>query len=257
VTAVDIDPGLDTGPGQEDMSLIAHLGELRRRLLISVAALAVTSLVAWFLYDHAVAFMVGPYRTFLRHHANLNISKGQLVTTAPLEGFTTRLKVSVSIGAVAALPVWLWQLWRFVTPGLYRTERRYAGRFLVSALVLFGGGVGTAIAVFPKGISWLISVSGTDVAPLFSPGRYFGLYTLCCLVFGLAFTYPVVLVFLELIGAVSSARLRRIRRYAIILIIGAAAIITPSGDPFSFLALAVPLVVFYEVSILIGRLLNK
>ncbi|MBO0730802.1 MAG: twin-arginine translocase subunit TatC [Acidimicrobiaceae bacterium] len=247
----------DIDPIQGTMPLLGHLGELRRRLLISVAALAVASTVAWFSYDHAVAFMLGPYRSFLRHHANLNISKGQLVTTAPLEGFTTRLKVSVSMGAIAALPVWLWQVWRFITPGLYQTERRYAGRFLASALVLFGGGVATAIAVFPKGISWLISVSGTGVAPLFSPSRYFGLYTLCCLVFGLAFIYPVVLVFLQLIGAVTSARLRKWRRYAIILIVAAASVITPSGDPFSFLALAVPLVIFYEASIIVGRLLNK
>lgn len=247
----------DIDPVQGTMPLVGHLGELRRRLLISVAAIAVTSTVAWFAYDHAIAFMIGPYRTFLRHHASLNISKGQLVTTAPLEGFTTRLKVSVALGAIAALPIWLWQVWRFVTPGLYQTERRYAGSFLASAIVLFTGGVATAIAIFPKAISWLISVSGTDVAPLFSPSRYFGLYTLCCLVFGVAFIYPVVLVFLQLIGALSSAQLRKWRRYAIILLVAAASIITPSGDPFSFLALAVPLVVFYEASILIGRLMNK
>jgi sec-independent protein translocase protein TatC len=103
----------------------------------------------------------------------------------------------------------------------------------------------------------MISVGGSSVAPLFSPGRYLGLYALCCLVFGLAFTYPVVLVFLEVIRVVPSARLRRCRRHAIVVIVAAAAVITPSNDPFSFLAMAVPLLALYEVSILVGRALKR
>lgn len=239
------------------MPALAHLVELRRRLIICVLAVVAGTALAWGFYDHVVAFMIGPYRHYLAHHPALNISKGNLVASGPLEGFTTRLKVSGYLGAVIAAPVLLWQAWRFVSPALYRTERRYAGSFIVATVGLFGLGVTAAMLTFPKAVSWMISVSGSGVAPLFSPGRYLGLYALCCLVFGSAFTYPVILVFLEVIGAVSSAKLRRWRRYSIVVIVAAAAVITPSNDPFSFLAMAVPLLAFYELSILIGRALKR
>jgi sec-independent protein translocase protein TatC len=260
MTAI-IDSG--TGPPPPDtaqpgeLTWLEHLGELRRRILICFAALAATTAVAWFAYDHLVAFMVHPYRHYLIHHPGVDISHGNLVITGPLEGFTTRLKISGYFGAVLAAPVWIQQSWRFVAPGLHRHERRYAATFVSSAVALFAAGVATGVTVFPKAIAWLISVSGTDVAPLFSPSRYFGLYALACLVFGVVFTYPVFLVALEMLGVVSSARLRKSRRYAIVILAAVAAVITPSGDPFSFLALAAPMIVFYEASILVGRALHK
>jgi sec-independent protein translocase protein TatC len=241
----------------ETLPALAHLRELRRRLMICVLATVVGTALAWLYYDQVMAFMVAPYRHFLVHHPHLNIADGNLVVTAPLEGFTTRLKVCGYLGVGIATPVLLWQAWRFVAPGLYRTERRYAASFVAATVGLFGLGAATAIVTFPKAVGWLINVSGSGVAPLFSPGRYLGLYALCCLVFGLAFTYPVVLVFLQVIRVVSSSRLRACRRYAIVAIVAAAALITPSGDPFSFLAMALPLLAFYEASILIGRILKR
>jgi sec-independent protein translocase protein TatC len=243
--------------GQAAMTLTEHLTELRRRLIVSVAALTVATVAAWFLYGHAVSFMIAPYRDFVLHHPQKDISGGNLVTTAPLEGFTTRLTISAYLGVLMAAPVCLWEFWRFVTPGLHKSERRYAGPFIASAVVLFALGVTTAIIVFPKAIAWMISVSGSGIAPLFSPSKYFGLYALCCVVFGAAFTYPVILVFLQLVGVLSSAKLRAWRRYAIVLIVAVAAVITPSNDPFSFIAMAFPLLVFYEGSILTGRLLHR
>lgn len=127
----------------------------------------------------------------------------------------------------------------------------------MAAVALFALGVTTAVVVFPKAIGWMISVSGNGIAPLFSPAKYFGLYALCCIIFGAAFTYPVILVFLQLTGVLSSARLRRWRRYAIVTLVAVAAVITPSNDPFSFLAMAVPLLVFYEAAIVAGRLLHR
>jgi sec-independent protein translocase protein TatC len=201
--------------------------------------------------------MVHPYCRYLQHHKGKSISGCNLVTTGPLEGFSTRIKVSAYLGAALAAPVWLWELWRFITPGLRKNEKQYAIPFIVSAVVLFASGVTTAVIVFPKAISWLISVSGAHVVPLFSPSSYFGLYALCCVIFGAAFTYPIVVVFLEITGVVPSARWRRWRRPAIVVMFAVAAVITPGNDPFSFLAMAVPLVVFYEGSILVGRLLKK
>lgn len=238
------------------MTWLEHLGELRHRLLICLAALAVGTVTAWFLYDHLLAFMISPYREYLAHHPGKDISQGNLVTTGPLEGFSTRLKVSGYAGTVFSAPVWIWQAWRFISPGLHRNERRYSAGLTGSAIALFALGVATAILVFPKAVSWMISVSGTGIVPLFSPGRYLGLYTLACLIFGLVFTYPVFLVGLELTGILSSRQLRHWRRYAIVVCCVIAAFITPSSDPFSFLAMAVPMVVFYEASILIGRILG-
>jgi sec-independent protein translocase protein TatC len=243
--------------GGGTMTVLEHLGELRRRMIISVVAVVAATVVAWMFYNHVTAFMVGPYEAFLHHHSHQNISGGKLVASGPLDGFSARLKVSGYLGLVLSAPVWLWQLWKFVAPGLRQHEKRYAASFIASALTLFSLGVCTAVLVFPKAIAWMINVGGTDVAPLFSPNRYLGLYAFCCLVFGLAFTYPVVIVFLELIGVVSSAQLRRWRRYAIVLLVAVASVATPSSDPFSFLAMAAPLVAFYEASIIVGRLLKR
>jgi sec-independent protein translocase protein TatC len=245
------------GTGQSTMTLLAHISELRRRLIICGLAIAAGTALAWVFYDHLVGFMVTPYRDFLLQHPHQNLSGGDLVAIAPLEGFTTRLRVCGYAGVGLASPVWLWELWRFIAPGLYKIERRYVASFLTAALGLFGLGVTTAILVFPKAISWMIRVGGIDVAPLFSPSRYLGMYALCCLIFGLAFIYPVVLVFLELIRVLSSTQLRRWRRYAIVGIVALAALITPSSDPFSFLAMAVPLLVFYEASVVVGRILHR
>ena len=254
---IESSPPPAASPAADEMTWLEHLVELRRRIMICLVAVAVTTTVAWFAYGHLVHFMIGPYRDYLGRHPKVDISHGNLVVTAPLEGFTTRLKISGYFGVMLAAPILIFETWRFVAPGLHRHERRYAAAFVTGAISLFAAGVATAVEIFPKAIGWLISVSGTDVAPLFSPSRYFGLYALACLIFGAVFTYPVFLVGLELIGVVTSDKLRRVRRYAIVILCAVAAVVTPSGDPFSFLALAVPMIVFYEASILIGRALHK
>ncbi len=244
-------------PAVGTMTLFEHLAELRNRLIISIVAIAAGTIVVWFFYDSVIHFMLHPYNAFVSSHPGKDVSKGQLVTTGPLEGFTTRLKVCVYGGIAIASPVIFWELWRFITPGLYRNEKRYIVPFVSAAVVLFAGGVTTSILVFPKALDWLISVSGSGIVPLFSPARYFTLYVTMCLVFGAVFMYPIVLVFLELVGVVPSATWRRWRRPAIVVLCGVAAVITPSSDPFSFLAMAVPMLVLYEASILVGRLMKK
>ena len=243
--------------GLGNMSLFEHLGELRRRVIICVVAVVVASVAAWFFYGDIVRFMLQPYNAFLAHHQQKDISKGQLVISGPLEGFTTRLKVSVYGGLALASPVLFWQLWGFITPGLRKNEKRYIVPFVAAAVVLFAGGVTTAVLIFPKALTWLIDVSGPGVVPLFSPSRYFTLYMAMCLIFGAVFMYPLVVVFLELVGVVPSSTWRRWRRPAIVVICLVAAVITPSSDPFSFTAMAVPMLIFYEASILIGRILHK
>lgn len=239
------------------MTLFEHLAELRRRVVIMVLAVVAGTIIGWFLYNHLLHFMLEPYSSFARHHPHKAVSNGQLVTAGPLEGFTTRLKVSCYAGIALASPVILWEVWRFITPGLHKNEKRYAVPFVLSAVALFALGVTTAVLVFPKALDWLISVSGDGVVPLFTPSKYFTLYTGMCLVFGVVFLYPIVLMFLMLTGVVPSIRWRKWRRYSIVVIAAVAAIATPSNDPFSYLALGVPMYLFYEGSILLGRLLKK
>ncbi len=237
------------------MTLFEHLAELRKRVLICAIAVIVTSIAGYFLYNPVLHFMTAPYRSFYRHHKDMITS--QLVISSPTEGFTTRLKVSMYIGVALAAPVWLWELWRFITPGLRKNEKQYAVPFVLSALVLFALGVSTAIFIWPKALDWLISASGTNVAPLFSPAGYVHIYVLICVVFGLVFLYPIIVVFLMISGVVPSRKWRKWRRPAIVALCGIAAVVTPSNDPFSFLALAIPMVFMYEGSIIVGRLLKK
>lgn len=250
-------PGAEEKSSPGTMTIFEHLAELRNRLLISIIAVVVGTVVVWFLYNSVISFMLHPYHAFVAAHPGKDISKGQLVTNGPLEGFTTRLKVCVYGGVALGSPVIFWELWRFITPGLYRNEKRYIVPFVAAAVVLFAGGVSTAILVFPKALDWLISVSGNGVVPLFSPSKYFTLYVAMCLVFGAVFMYPLILVFLELVGVVPSRKWRNWRRPAIVVICAVAAVITPSSDPFSFLAMAVPMLVLYELSIIVGRLMKK
>jgi sec-independent protein translocase protein TatC len=238
------------------MSLMEHLAELRKRIIVSMVVVTLTTIVAFFFYNQVIHFIDRPYRQFAANHPGKSITP-DLVVTGPLEGFSTRLKVSGYLGLFLASPVLLWELWRFITPGLHRNEKRYAIPFIASAIVLFGIGVTTSILVFPKALDFLISVSGKDVAPLFGPQKYVNLYMTAAAIFGGVFLFPIVLVFLMISGAVPTRKWRNWRRPAIVIMVVVAAIVTPSNDPYSFLAMAIPMLIFYELAIIVGRILKK
>jgi sec-independent protein translocase protein TatC len=151
----------------------------------------------------------------------------------------------------------LWQLWRFITPGLSANEKRYAVPFVVSSIVLFGAGAALAFAVFPHALQFLGSIGGPSLHQIYTPNSYLGLILALMTVFGVTFEFPVVLVALELAGVVTPRALARWRRWALVGVVTLAAVITPSGDPLSMMALAVPLYVFYEISIVLGRILRR
>jgi sec-independent protein translocase protein TatC len=155
------------------------------------------------------------------------------------------------------MPVVLWQVWRFVSPGLYENEKRYAVPFMVSGLLLFLLGASLAYWTLPRALEFLNDIGGSEIETNYRPGSYIQLVTYMMLAFGVGFEFPILLVFLQLAGILEPATLRRFRRYAIVLITVLVAVITPSGDPFSMLALSVPMVLFYEASILIGRLITR
>ena len=233
------------------MTLAEHLGELRRRIIFTLVAFAVAATVMWFLYPNVLHFLQSPYcRVAGRHNCHLYI-------TDPLGGLTLRIKLSAYGGLFLASPVVLWELWRFITPGLHASEKRYAIPFVAASITLFAAGAVLAYVSFAHALRFLGSVGGPSLQQIYDPNKYLSLIVALMTVFGLTFEFPVILVSLELAGVVRPARLASWRRWAIVLIVVFAAVITPSGDPFSMLALAAPLYLFYELSILIGKLLRR
>ncbi|HEV2760324.1 MAG TPA: twin-arginine translocase subunit TatC [Acidimicrobiales bacterium] len=231
------------------MPLVAHLSELRRRLIISVLALVVGAIVGFVLYNRILSILLRPYTEVT--------GKTDFVFFDPLEAFATRLKVAAWSGAFLASPVVLWQLWRFITPGLHKKEKRYAIPFIVASILLFTLGAFVALYTFESALRFLVGVGGENLTPLFSASKFLSLVILMIIAFGIAFEFPVLLVFLELAGVVTSRTLRKWRRPAIVVIVAVAAVITPSQDPYSLFAMVAPMYLFYEGSILIGRLLKK
>ena len=234
------------------MSLQDHLTELRRRLVTSVLAVAVMAGIAFALYDQVLDFLTQPYCDILPEGDNCD-----LVITAPLEGFSARMKVAGYGGLFLASPVVLWQIWRFITPGLHPKEKRYAIPFVIVSALLFVAGAALALATFPKALEFVVDISGDRVTTLFSPEKYITFMLRVILGFGIAFEFPIVLLFLQLAGIVSSRRLLRSWRGAIVLVFAAAAIITPSQDPWTLLAMSLPMTLFYFGAIAIGRFAFK
>lgn len=237
------------------MTLVEHLTELRHRLIVCVVAVGVGMLVAFVAYEWIFSFLVEPYRDVALRTDS--ITRGDLLQTDPLEGLGVRLKTSGYAGVALAMPVLLWQAWRFVTPGLYPHERRYVVPFVASALALFLLGAGLAYFTLPRALEFLVDIAGGGFVTAFSAGKYFQLITYMMLAFGVGFEFPIVLVFLQLAGIVDAAALRRARRFAIVGVCVLVAVITPSGDPYSMLMLSVPMVLFYEIAILVGSAVTK
>jgi len=237
-------------PGPVAMTLVDHLGELRRRVLVVVGALAVTMTVAFLLYGPILSFLQSPYCHVSPGHCGFYV-------TGPLDGLSLRVKVAAYTGVFLALPVLLWEVWRFITPGLLPKEKRYAVPFVAASMVLFGSGAAVAFLTFPHALAWLGSVGGPSLTQILDPNKYLSLILLLMVAFGVAFEFPVLLISLEVAGVVTPRQLSAWRRWAIVGIVVVAGVVTPSSDPFSMLAMAVPLYAFYELSIVAGRLLHR
>ena len=253
MAAEAIRPYDEDGDGR--MSLMEHLTELRDRLIKCVIAVVVGMIVGFIAYEWIFDFLLDPYADIAQNDDNP--LGDQLLQTDPLEGFAVRMKVSAYSGIALAMPVLLWQLWRFVSPGLYSREKRYAIPFVASSLLLFVLGAGLAYFTLPRALEFLGDIGGENLVQIYSPNKYFQLITYMMLAFGIGFEFPILLVFLQLAGILDWRTLARGRRYAFVGIFVLVAVITPSGDPFSLFTLAVPMYLFYEASILIGRVLLR
>ena len=233
------------------MTVVEHLTELRGRIIVSMIAITLGAIVCFIFSASIIKFFVQYYKDATHGQ------KTSLIFLGPLDAFITRIKVATYGGIVLALPVWLWELWRFITPGLNPKEKRYAVPFILTSIVLFAFGGLVALLTLPQALEFLLTIGGNQLQPQLTADKYLSLVSLMIVAFGVAFEFPVVLVFLLLARVISTRQLRRWRRPAILVIVIFAAVITPSQDPYSLFAMAIPMYIFYEASIIIGRVLKR
>ena len=232
------------------MTIVQHLEELRRVLIWVMASWIVGTSVAFIFNGFFLTLLLHPLHTVLAHSHSI-IPNDEAIITTPTEGLTVPLKISAVVGIVIALPIILWQTWSFVSPGLRPKERKFVGPFIASALVLFAGGAVFAYFVMPLGLNFLTNFLNGHAVYFPDINAYIGFFLIVVFVFGVTFELPVVLVLLGLLGFVSSKKLKSWRKGAYVGIIVGALIITPGADPFTPTALAIPLLVLYEVSIIV------
>ena len=237
------------------MPLLDHVRELRTRIFKAVVAFAIGTVVGYILFPWVMPLLIAPYcatAESLRPDASCT-----LIALRPLEPFVVRIKTSMVIGLFVGGPVIFYQLWRFITPGLTSKERRYALPFVLLSQVMFGVGLGFAYLVIPKGLSILLNLGGPDIEALLSANEYLSFFLTMSVAFGLVFELPLVLIFLSLVGIVRAATLRRGRPWAVVLMVVAAAFITPTTDAVSLMFMVGPMLLFYELSILAAWLIER
>jgi sec-independent protein translocase protein TatC len=232
------------------MTIWEHLAELRSRIFKVAIAVGVGTIVGWFVFPSLLDFLLEPFKQIQGPDA-------EVIATEPLQAFTLRLQMSLYIGIAIAMPVILWQVWRFITPALYPHEKKYAVPFITSALVLFVMGAALAYVILVPTLEFLVNIGGSEIAPLYTASSYITLIVWMMLAFGVGFEFPVIIVALELLGLVTPRRLLGWWRPATVIIVLVAAIITPSGDPISMTALAAPMLLLYLLSIGVGALILK
>jgi sec-independent protein translocase protein TatC len=241
------------------MPVLDHLRELRRRVIIIVLIIAIGAVIGWYLYNPILGFLKHPYCSVPQKYRFTPAGGQKCVLTYPgvLDGFTTRLKISVISGAVMTGPLWLYQIWAFITPGLRKNERKYTVIFVVASTLLFVAGMALAYVVLSKGLNVLLRSAGNGVQAILTIPAYLSFVTLMLVVFGAAFELPLLVVMANFAGVLSAKILKKSRRLGIFLIFLFAAVATPSTDPFTMCAMAVPMVVLFEASIIVATVHDK
>ncbi|MBD0673876.1 twin arginine-targeting protein translocase TatC [Streptomyces sp. CBMA156] len=241
------------------MALADHLRELRNRVVKSVLAIVLITIVAAIYHKQLEDFLLKPLPRcdtpeLAEHYHGKCAQVSNIGLTA---GFTWMLKVALTAGVVATVPIWLYQVWAFVAPGLHRHEKKYTVVFLLCGTPLFLAGVAVAILVLPTTVDVLISFTPNNTTPILPPEDYFDIATRMVLVFGLAFEFPLLLVMLNVIGMVTGKRLLGWWRGMVMGITVFAAFATPSADPLSMLALAAPIWALYFIAVAIAIFNDK
>jgi sec-independent protein translocase protein TatC len=237
------------------MSMVDHLGELRSRLIKSMLVFVLFSVIAFIFFKPISNFLLHPLCTVPK--SLLGPNGCRLTTFGVLEPINVRLKVTALTGLIFASPVWLYQLYSFVVPGLTTKERSYAIPFLLTSISLFLVGAAFAYLTMPAAIRFLVGLGDGQLIPLFRAQDYLNFVGLIIIIFGATFELPILLFFLGLAGVLPVEKLRKQRRAAVVGITVLAAVVTPSQDPYTMLAMAVPLYAFYEITIVLLSIIAK
>jgi sec-independent protein translocase protein TatC len=230
------------------MPLMEHIRELRGRVVKALIAIALGTIAGWLLYPHIWSFIEHPYCR-LHFREQLVLGHGcHLYVNGVFDLFFLRLKVAFVAGLVMSSPLWFYQLWAFIAPGLYAREKRWTWAFVGTAVPLFVLGGGFAYYAMTKGLHFLLGMAPSGVIPLITINTYISYALAMLLIFGVAFELPLVVVILNLAGILTHQWVRKWRRMMIFLVFAFAAVFTPSPDPISMLLLAVPCVVLVELA---------
>jgi sec-independent protein translocase protein TatC len=229
------------------MSLLEHLEELRRRIIIIALAIAAAAILGFFLADPLIALLRQP----------LPDDGASLIQTTVGEAFGVRIQLALMTGIAIAMPVILFEIWSFVTPGLTKSERRIVWPLLGAAIVLFAAGLGLGYLLIPVAINFLLDFSLEGVPPLLGLSDYISFVTTLLLAFGLSLEFPVVLYLLARLGILSYAFLSRRRRFVALLIIAFAVIITPGDIVIGSATLAIVMYGLFEITLQLIRILGR
>ena len=235
------------------MPLREHLIELRNRLLVSALTVVVTAVVGWLVYDQVLDALTRPLTTYAEdsgREVGLNFSS---ITTP----FDLKIKVSLWVGVILASPVWIYQLWAFITPGLTRKERWYAVGFLVVSVPLFLSGIVLAYLVLPNAVQFFLGLTPEGILNLAQIDPYITFVTRIMLGFGVAFLLPVVMVALNFVGVLGGRAMLKGWRYAVVACFLFAAIASPTPDIGVMVALAMPMILLYLVAVGVALLNDR
>jgi sec-independent protein translocase protein TatC len=250
------------------MPLMEHLHELRRRLFVATLAIGIGSVVGFIWFGHGIPsiglpslsdILTAPYCAV---PADRRVTFGtadecKLLATGPFSALELQLKSALIAGVVLSVPVWLYQVWAFVTPALYSKERKYAVIFVSTGGALFAAGAVLAYVVIREGLTVLLGFGGDATIAALSPDSYFSFLIAMIIIFGVSFELPLLLIMLNRIGVVQGAKLAKWRRYAFFGLTVFAGLVVPGNDPITMLALAVSLALLYELSVQVAKLHDR
>ncbi len=239
------------GLTEGQMTLMEHLNELRTRIIRSVAAVLVGAIAVFIFHNTIFDFLSEPYCAIRAEN------DCKFIATGALDPFSVKMTLAGYGGLILALPVILYQLGKFVLPGLYPSEKKLLYPFVIVSVVLLAAGMSVAYLFMPRALEVLIGIGGDRFEPFFEAKAYLGFLVKMLLAFGLAFELPVILVFLQLVGVLKTETLRKNRRIAVVAVVILGAVITPTGDPITLMVVSVPMYLFYEISMIIGGQMTK
>ena len=252
-------PGEDD-PGDE-MTLFEHLAELRSRLIKATLGFGVFFVIGFILNDIVTELLTDPYCQLPEElRANIgNTGSGdcQLIFINVLGGFIVRIKGAIMVAITFGAPIMFYQLWAFIVPGLKAQEKKYAAPFVILTQVLFLAGAAFSLFIIPRGLEFLLQFAGDDFVPVLDAEAYLSFIIRTMLAFGISFEYPLIIAILVLMDIVSHDLLKTYRRHAFFAAFVAAAVITPSQDPFTMCVMALPLAGFYEICIVFAKFIER